>query len=301
MVSGFTYRRQVDVLARVQTSVRVVYDQDNIYFAIRCYETAQPRKDIISVLIDPEQKHSVFYGFWTSMLGKMYVSPREELSKCKVESYSNQQPRWGNHARAGISLDGRDDPRGGEGWLLEMAIPWGDVTVERPVKGMVIGLNVQRARYHDRKTKSFWAPQSSAIVCPSEFGHLVLSPTEEILDRMENEFRKGGRHGTIHVFNKVGYSNKTYVELAREAFIQFDRLIEELRSVSRAAKSDQARAEIQKQLRVTQKEMAAYRYMLSGELDGAEWARLNVRLQRHKSPLSALLWQNKLAALLEEI
>jgi len=38
---------------------------------------------------------------------------------------------------------------------------------------------------------------------PEHFGHLVLSPTPEILGKLSDEFRKGGLDGPIQVFGRA--------------------------------------------------------------------------------------------------
>jgi len=95
--------------------------------------------------------------------------------------------------------------------------------VKRPVSGMVVGFNVCRSRFRDGRHLSYWS-HAPGFHYPGHFAHLVLSSTGEMLRDMEGDFRKGGRKGPIRIFNKLGYSNQTYVELAREALAELSRL-----------------------------------------------------------------------------
>ena len=298
LVSGFIAYRKPGRLAHPQMSFRIVYDEDSVYFGIRCDEPLVERlikptplqrdswylfhHQVLEVLVDPEHSHSMYYQFVTDLAGAIFDA-REK------------QPTWNSHVRVGTHV-------GKDSWTAEMALPWSDLGVNRPVAGMVVGFNVCRRHLGGGRGMSYWS-SGAGFYHPTHFAHLVLSPTGKMLNRMDGEFRKGGRKGPINVFSKVGYSGKTYAARARETLSELDQLVAGLRSASQTEKSEQSRIEIRKRLETIEKEIAPYRDRLGSEqsLDAARWARLEVQLRKIKVRFPALLWDARLVALLAEI
>ena len=295
--SSFTVYRKPGRLAEAQTSFRVVYDRNNIYFGVSCDEPFAeglgPRsvphdsydifsQDGIEIFIDPEHAHSVYYQFASNLAGSIFDARKSQRT-------------WDSRVRVGTRV-GKDN------WTVEMAIPWSDMGVKRPVSGMVVGFNVCRNRFRDGRKLSYWS-HAPGFHYPGHFAHLVLSSTEKMLRDMEGDFRKGGRKGPIRIFNKLGYSNQTYVELARKALGDLDQLIGELRSAARSEKSERTKTEIEKYLVAIEKAILPHRDRLAGErpLDAARWARLDVTLRQVVARIPTLLWDARLASLLAEI
>ena len=295
--SSFTVYRKPGRLAEAQTSFRVVYDRNNIYFGVSCDEPFAKGLDpssvphdsydifsqgSIEIFIDPEHSHSVYYQFVSNLAGSIFDARRSQRT-------------WDNRTRVGR-------PVGKDNWTVEMAIPLRNLGVKRPAGGMVVGFNVCCSRFRGGGHLSYWS-YAPGFHYPGHFAHLVLSPTETMLRKKEGEFRKGERKGPIRIFNKVGYSNKTYVALAREALAELDRMIGELRAASRSENSERIKAEIETHLAAIENTIAFHRDKLVGEgpLDPARRASLDVQLQKAKARIPTLLWDARIAASLAEI
>jgi len=298
VVSGFT-RYNKPKLMEVQTSLRVGYDEKWLYFGVHCDEPNAAkltpaaagrdshgcfRGETVEVFLDPTHNHADYYQFAVNLAGSFYDSRQHDAS-------------WNSTAKLATKVVK-------EGWELELAIPWKEVGIEAPKPGMVVGFNVCRDRYAGGGREwSNWSQTMANFHDPARFGHLVLSPTEEMLGKVAPEVRKGGRRGPILVFTSEGAAGRAYLAMAREALKAVDAQIATLEAGAANELSDDFRKEIADRLEVVRAKLAPLRERIAAAkaLDAAEWTRLSISLTRLRSILDQLVWDARLAALLKAI
>lgn len=297
VVSGFTRYDKPEVVA-VQTSFRVGYDAEFLYFGVHCDEpnakrlspTAAGRDsgqvfrgETIEIFLDPRHDHHGYHQLALNLANAFYDSLRTERS-------------WNCAAKTATSIVSN-------GWELELAIPWRDLKVT-PKAGTVIGFNVCRDRHAGGGREwSNWAQTRANFHDPVRFAHLVLSPTAAQLGRLGGEFRKGDRRGPIVVFGHEGSAQKAYLAMARDSLARLDALLARLAADGKAEQSPAARAELAKALAAARAQVEPYRSRIaSGKaLDGAEWTRMDIELNALERRLKSLIWDARLAAVLSEI
>lgn len=121
-----------DRLAKVQTSFRVLYDAENLYFGIQCDEPLMDkliplvftrddhdlfRSETVELFVDPGHSHDLYYQLAMTATGSLYDGRREDVS-------------W--HSRTVVKASRESDH-----WSLEVAIPWADLGAV-PAAGKVI-------------------------------------------------------------------------------------------------------------------------------------------------------------------
>jgi len=165
-------------LATEQTIVRVLYDDDNLYFGIECLDSRPdkivarlvPRDsnfwpgDLISIVLDTFHDHQTCFGFQVNPFG----------IQRDFRSTEDGRRTW-----SGIDLawDGLWWSKGritDRGWTVEIAIPF--KTLRFPRKSEQIwGVNIQR--YQSSKNEdsdwSFISRDDGGIIKVSKAGHLV--------------------------------------------------------------------------------------------------------------------------------
>jgi len=297
VVSGFT-RYNKPTLMEVQTSFRVGYDDTFLYFGVHCDEpnakrlsptaagrdTGQVfRGETIEIFVDPRHDHQGYHQFAVNLANAFYDSRRTD-------------PTWNCQAKTATRIVA-------DGWELEVALPWADLGVE-PKTGAVVGFNVCRDRYAGGAREwSNWAQTKANFHDPIRFAHLVLSPTAEQLGGLGAEFRKGDRAGPIVVFTHEGAAAKAYLAMAREGLKRLDALLDELAAEGKQERSAAARDEVARRLAAARQHVAPYREKLGAArvLDAAAWTRLDIELHTLERQLRHLIWDARLAALLQDI
>lgn len=296
LVSGFAFFGKPEVLAPVQTSVRVVYDADALVLGVRCEEpsmdlvtqVSHPRDEhaifsteALEIFVDPEHSNSRYYQFAVNAAGSLYDSRRED-------------PTWNSEATTATFL-------GPDFWSLELSIPWKSLEVQ-PRAGAVVGFNVCRDRHiGEQRQWTMWAHVTGGFHDPVRFGHLVLSGTPEIIGGLGEELRKGDRHGAIVVFSAEGFAQTTYRELAAQSIAGLERLVADLGAEADRERDAATAAEIRRRLADHADGLAALKREAAGTLDAATWTALDLRIQSTTRELGQLLWEARLSALLSAI
>ncbi len=298
LVSGFTLYNKPKLMA-VQTSFRVGYDDACLYLGVHCDEPNAAklspaaagrdshgvfRGETIEVFVDPKHTHGDYYQLAVNLAGSFYDSQRAD-------------PSWNSATKLATKVVEK-------GWEMEMAIPWKDLGVGAPRAGMVIGFNVCRDRYAggDREWSN-WSQTMGNFHDVARFGHLILSPTEEMLGKLAPEVRKGGRRGPILVFTSEGEAGRAYLAMAREALKELDAQIEAIAAGAGNELSADFRKEIADRLDVIRTQAEPFRASLrdAKSLDAAEWTRMSLKLTELSAAVRELVWDARLAALLKAI
>ena len=299
VVSGFT-RYNKPQLLEVQTAFRCAYDDRCLYFAVRADEPNAKqltpthagrdssgcfRGETIELFLDPRHDHVHYYQFAVNLAGSFYDSRRTEAS-------------WNSASRLKTRL-------GADAWTLEIAIPWADLGVKAPKPGTIVGFNVCRDRYAGGVREwSNWSQTKANFHDPARFAHLVLAPTTEaMLGKMADELRKGGRRGPIVVFAPEGYANRAYLAMARRALARVDAVLAKLAAEAEKERLEAAQEEVEARLVAARAQVEPYRARIASgrPLDGAEWARMSVRMAKLEHRVGGLLWDARLAVLLKSI
>ena len=298
VVSGFTLYNKPKLLD-VQTSFRVGYDGTCLYLGVRCDEPKAKqlsptfagrdssgcfRGETVEVFLDPGHTHDDYYQLAVNLAGSFYDSH-------KTDAYWNSTTQLATKIVA-------------DGWELEMAIPWAEVGVPAPKPGRVVGFNVCRDRYAGGAREwSNWSQTQANFHDVARFGHLVLSPTEEMLGGLAGELRKGDRRGPIVLYTEEGSAGRAYLAMARDALAKLDA---ELAALAKEAEGDEllgARDEAASRLDMARRLLEPYRTRLQAakSLDAAEWTRMGVEMAKLGARLRELLWEARLATLLKAI
>ncbi|MFP4056615.1 MAG: sugar-binding protein [Candidatus Brocadiia bacterium] len=297
LVSGFTYYNK-PALLEVQTSFRVGYDAQCLYFGVHCDEPNAEklvprhagrdsggvfRGETIEVFLDPRHSQEDYFQLAVNLAGSLYDAH-------KHDAYWNGAAR-----RATRVVEG--------GWELELAVPWSDLGVE-PRRGMVVGFNVCRDRYAGGSREwSNWAQTAANFHDPIRFAHLVLEPTEEELGELAGEFRKGDRRGPIIVYAPHGYASKAYLAMAREALAGLEKRLAALQAEAEKELAAGAGQELRRCLEEARELVRPFRRRLEDAepLDAAEWTRLSVQMSDVEARLGTLIWEARLTALLKQL
>jgi hypothetical protein len=177
--SGFTQLRPDEGKpATEQTIVRVVYDEQNLYFGIECLDS-QPQKidarliprdsdpypgDLIGIVLDTFHDHQNAYCFWTNPRG----------IQMDFRSYDDFAGGWGSRDFSWDGVWQSEAQITDKGWTIEVAIPF--KTLRFPGdKKQIWGINIQR--YQKAKGEdSSWAPitrDDRGVLKVSRAGHLA--------------------------------------------------------------------------------------------------------------------------------
>jgi len=173
--TGFVQREpDAGEAAREQTTVRVLYDDENLYFGIECLDSEGGKiegrlvtrddklfpGDFICLLLDTYYDHQNGYVFWTNPYG------------IQADAYSQNDGLSVDRGWDGVWRSaGKTTPRG---WTAEMAIPFKTLRFSGKDEE-VWGVNIQRYRKMGRE-ESNWAPISrddASALKPSKAGYLV--------------------------------------------------------------------------------------------------------------------------------
>lgn len=297
LVSGFTFYN-AQKLVDVQTGFRVLYDQERLYFAIRCEEPLAGKiarsvsskdshaavfgAESVEVFLDPGHDHSHYFQFAGSLGGTLYDAEGHESS-------------WDSRTQVVTVLQQ-------DSWTVEMAIRWSDLKARDVTPGKIIGFNVCRNRYIEGRQWTNWSQTEANFHDPERFAHLVLSPTPQQIAPLAGDFRKGERNGPLQIFAKEGMSQDAYVALARWSLKKVEALLADLDKAAKA-EGEATTAEMGKRMVGLRLEVGELRKRLESvaSIDALEWVKIDLRLNQITNILNRLTWEARLAALLQSI
>jgi hypothetical protein len=148
-----------------QTEVRLLYDADHLYMAIRCHEPE------LSKLVIRAQENSGRVYKDDSV--EIYISPENKPDAPTYRITLNAD------AAADVSLAGdskwsRAAGREDAAWTLELAIPWAAVGVTTPARGKQVALQVCRTRRTEPVEYGTWSPCVGGYSKSQHFGTVTL-------------------------------------------------------------------------------------------------------------------------------
>jgi hypothetical protein len=294
VVSAFTEYGK-DTLAQVQTSFRVLWDDNYLYFGITCDEPMMDKlspvvfardehavfgNDTIEMFVDPDHTHDTYYQLAMNAGPSLYDGRGEDVA-------------WNSDTIVKSHL-GRDF------WALEIAVPWSSLA-SKPAVGKLVGFNICRDRNLGDKEWTNWARTMGGFHDPIRFAHLVLSGTPDQIGKLATQLRKGEHSGPITIFSSEGFSQSTYAQLAATAFGDLQKLLTDL-DAERARETDAASgAELGKRLDSYRQRVGEFRDRSQGQLDAASWVRLDVDIQKLIVEMKRVVWEARLSALLNSI
>jgi hypothetical protein len=294
LVSGFT-SFETGALVDPQASFRLLWDEAALYLAVRCDEPLLDKvspvryahdehavfgSEAIEFFVDPNHTHDLYYQLAFGIGGSLYDGEREATA-------------WDSKARVATS-------QGGEGWCLEVAVPWGPLKAT-PAPGKLVGFNVNRDRNVGGKMWATWARVMNGFHDPQRFAHLVLSGTPEVIGRLTPEFRRGDRTGPIALYSAEGFAQTSYASLADAAFAEVEKRLAGIEQDSRQEKDPAAAAEIDRYLAACRAKIAGLRQQAAGKLDAVTWTRLDLEVQAIVTQLGKTVAEARLKALLDRI
>jgi hypothetical protein len=296
VVSGFTLY-ETGVLATPQTAFRVLWDDQCLYFGVRCDEPlidkviavreahdehAMFRSETVEIFVDPDHTHDRYYQIALSIAGSLYDG--EGLAVA-----------WSSHAKLKTWS-------GADGWAVEIAVPWQPMRT-KPKAGKVVGFNVSRGRNVGEAAYSDWVRVDPALGFhdAERFAHLVLSGTPADIGKLFGEFRKGGRTGPIAVYSAEGFAATSYAQLAAAACAEVEGLLARLDKQRLKEQNPAAAAEIKRRLDDYAAQLATMKAEAAGSLDAVQWTRLDLALQGLVTTLNTTIAEARLKALLDRI
>jgi hypothetical protein len=170
----------------------------------------------------------------------------------------------------------------------------------KPAKGAVMGINVCRDRTLAEREWSCWSRVAANFHDPAHFGNLVLAPTPGQLAQLGPELRRGDRQGPLLICGVKGLGDQTYAGLARARLARVESCLAELRALGRR-ESPAAAAAVATRADAAQARLAPIRSQLAGDVNGADYARLELTLAGMERELGAVLWEARLEALLADL
>jgi len=170
VTTDFTDYR-IEHLAREQTFVRVLYDDENLYIAFECiepdpnrivgverkYDQSLREEDIVTAKFDTFHDHRCTYIFAVNTLGTRYDARMGLFDR-------RDDDTWGCDWSAACTVEK-------DRWYAEMAIPIANMLFDRK-DAVTWGLNFYR-REKARQESSYWCYRNSRAQYPREFGHLT--------------------------------------------------------------------------------------------------------------------------------
>ncbi len=171
---SFQSERHVGEPATERTEVRILYDEQNIYFGIRCYDSSPDlvvaknmirdgplqSDDAVTILLDPLHDHRTAYTFGTNPNGMR--TDANLLGSAETDLNSNWDGVW--HVSA---------HRDAEGWTAEFEIPLTTIRFHE-LAVQTWGLAVER-RIARKNERSYWPfiSNNSTFYRPPQAGHLT--------------------------------------------------------------------------------------------------------------------------------
>jgi len=297
LASGFTFFGQ-DQRAEVQTSFRLLYDDQALYLSVigdeplmgKVAPAALPRdehgvfsQECIEFFIDPQHSHSQYYQIAANLAGSIYDS---EYTDTTWQGTTSVQGRLGEKA-----------------WTMEWRLPWADYGL-KPEPNLLLGFNVCRDRYTGPVREwTNWSQVIGGFHDPARFAHLVLSPTAEQLGARRDDYRKGGRTGPLRFFVPDELSDQIYRPLIAQALKQVRDLLAEIEAVHGKMPAGGAKTELGNRIGAIQAELNTIQGYLDSEASrpSEDWIKADLRLTELAGGMDTLVWEARLKALLAEI
>jgi hypothetical protein len=162
---------RIEQLAKQQTLVRVLYDDENIYIAFECvepdpngivgverkYDQSLREEDYVTVRLDTFHDHRCCYVFSVNTLGTRF-----DARMGLFDYYEDDT--WGCEWTAASSV-------AEDRWFAEMAIPICNMLFEQK-DAATWGVNFYRSD-KSLSERSYWCYRNSRARYPNEFGHLT--------------------------------------------------------------------------------------------------------------------------------
>jgi hypothetical protein len=296
LVSGFLIY-ETGLPATPPTAFRLLWDDQNIYLAVRCDEPMMEKtmrvryahdehavfsSETIEFFIDPDHTHERYYQVAFNLLGSLYDGAGTDTS-------------WNSQAVVKTFL-------GQDFWTAEIAVPWAPMQT-KPREGKVVGFNVNRDRHLEGRGWHTWSRVSldRGFHDVERFAHLVLSATPDTLARLSEEFRKGGRTGPLTLFSAEGFAQTTYKKLAEEAFALCEGMLSKLRLECQRENNPRVIAQANRCLDSYQSKLADVKATVTETIDAAQWTRLDLALQEWMKTLGKVIAETRLQVLLDDI
>lgn len=300
LVSGFTFYNKQQ-LVDVQTAFRLLHDDKALYVGVRCEEPLAKRLtqsppsfrddhpgvfggEAIELFLDPFHDHANYYQIAVSLNGTLFDGKGTDTT-------------WNSDTKVAVTLSE-------DCWTVEMAIPWADFELTTIKPGTLLGFNLCRDRnVNEARQWTCWSQIEANFHDPQRFGHVVLGGSADDLGRLAQALRLGERKGQVRIFGAGGFSQTSYVALARESIKQLDTVLEELEATGAKEESPAVRDALQKKLDAARQQVAPLRVKLNtaSTIDASEWLKAESTVNKLSEELRTCLWQVRLEALLAEI
>lgn len=301
-VSGFRVSGS-EALAPEQVVMRLLYDRQNLYLGIKCFESNMKKiktsmnqkdgpfwlEDSIEFFVDANHDHETYWQFASTAMGVCYDNSQGD---------SLWNANW--QAAAQQSEDA---------WTVEAAVPFSELKLSPPVPGALWGFNLCRERQAGGKLELCnWADVQRVFNTVSLFGHLYFAdanwpPTEAAVVAAARD--AGGKETIVYVEDgtwqvKAGQAPKllTYRSLL-SAQTQAVPFLEELRTAYQKKPNTILRDEFAGLEAALDRTKA----LIAGQAPiGAEaWAQAKLFLDGLPDKVETIYWRVKLALLNEEI
>lgn len=300
LVSGFLEYGK-PTLVDVQTSFRLLFDDKALFVGIRCEEPLSKRltqwppshrddhpgvfaNEAIELFIDPFHDHANYYQIAASINGTVFDGKATDTS-------------WDSDTNAAATI-------GESCWFLEMRVPWADLGLKQVKPGTLIGLNLCRDRnISDNKQWTYWSRTDNGFHDPQRFGHVILGGSAEEVGKLAAACRLGERSGPIRIFGNEGFSQTSYIALARAALHDLDKVLADLEATGQKEESEAVKKALKEKIDTARQQVAPLRDKLTtaSAIDASEWLKSETTVSKLSEELRQCLWQVRLDALLAEI
>jgi hypothetical protein len=159
------------------TEVRVTYDDENLYLAVRCDEPTPQLMRALGAARDDDQ-------IWEGDSVDLFLSVGEEPAPYAHLILNPKNLPWDDLVGDGLDRQVYDPvyrsaTRIGENaWFIEMALPWKEIRIPAPESGERHRANVCRQRIPGREW-SCWSQALDHFTEPESFGTWVFAPSPE--------------------------------------------------------------------------------------------------------------------------
>ncbi|MFA5858037.1 MAG: sugar-binding protein [Elusimicrobiota bacterium] len=168
--------------AEVQTTAKLCYDDNNLYFAIVCedpmastavakakiqdYDGSVYNDDSIEIFVSSNPDTSVYYHFVVNILNTKYDAKH---------SGKSDVPAWNADWQSEIRVNDT-------GWTIEICLPFTGLGILPPVPDNVWALNIARSRYAKEVAElSEWSPTYEGFHNPQHFGVVKFGDKQPVI------------------------------------------------------------------------------------------------------------------------
>jgi len=194
---SFVCAGDTEKTADPQTSFKVIYDKEKIYFGIHAEEPDTSKLilketardgwsdgDSLEIFLDTNYDRLTYYQFAANLLGNQF------------DGYRKDKGKWNTDWDVAVKIDK-------ESWSMEIGIKFSDLGISTPEKGAVWGLNVCRNTRGDLQYSSEWAEVGGSFHSPGKFNSLVFGSYTDWWNKESADFEKKSRefHRILSTFN----------------------------------------------------------------------------------------------------